>query len=201
MTRLQHARIAIVRLMLIATALIASGCGTVRNTVRDGSDEQLMLRGNDPVAYFTEHRVVKGDPSLHVEHDGVTYRFSKDEHRTRFMADPQRYVPQYAGFCASGAPYALKANIHANVFTIHQGKLYLFGSERSKANWLMDVDNNIVLGDRYWEEEAKDVPFRLQNWKRYVFRVPHYKKDAQLDREYFARYGKLPPGAPPLAPQ
>lgn len=201
MTRLEYARIAIVRLMLIAAALITAGCGTVHNTVRDGKDEHLMLRGNDPVAYFTEARVVKGDPAIAASHDGVAYRFSNDAHRTRFLADPQRYVPQYAGFCASGAPYALKANIHANVFTIHQGKLYLFGSERSKANWLMDADRNIKLGDRYWAEETKDVPFRWQNWKRYVFRVPHYKNDAQLDREYFARYGKLPPGAPPLASQ
>lgn len=201
MNRLLRARNAIVRLLLIAVALTAAGCGTVHNAVRDGSDERLMLRGNDPVAYFTERRAVKGDPAIGVEHDGVAYRFSSEVHRSRFLADPQRYVPQYAGFCASGAPYALKANIHAEVFTIYREKLYLFGSERSKANWLMDADRNIALGDRYWEEETKNVPFRLQNWKRYVFRVPHYKKDAELDREYLARFGKLPPGAPPLAPQ
>lgn len=189
------------RLILIAGVLIVTGCGTVRNTVRDGGDEQLMLRGNDPVAYFTEQRAVKGDPAIRVEHDGVAYRFSSEANRKHFVADPARYAPQYAGFCASGAPYALKANIRADVFTVYRGKLYLFGSERSKANWLMDADRNVELGDRYWEQETKTVPFRVQNWKRYVFRVPHYKKDAELDREYFSRYGKLPPGAPPLTPQ
>lgn len=187
-----------VRSLLIAVCLMAAGCGTVRNTVRDGDEAQLMLRGNDPVAYFTQKRVVKGMPSIRAEHDGLVYRFSDEENRRRFLAEPLRYLPQYGGFCASGAPYALKANIHADVFAVHQGKLYLFGSERSKANWLMDVERNVELGDRYWEEETKDVPFRLQNWKRYVFRVPHYKTDAELDREYLARHGKLPPGAPPL---
>lgn len=63
----------------------------------------------------------------------------------------------------------------------------------------MDADRNVELGDRYWEEEAKDVPFRLQNWKRYVFRVPHYKTDAELDRVHLSRHGKPPPGVPPLA--
>ena len=104
----------------------------------------------------------------------------------------------WSGFCTSGAPYALKAAIHADVFAIYKDRLYLFGSERSKANWMMDADENIVLGDQYWETETKDVPYRVQNFKRLVFKVPHYKKDAELDAEYFRRYGKLPPGAPPL---
>jgi hypothetical protein len=27
------------------------------------------------------------------------------------------------------------------------------------------------------------MPHRLQNWKRYVFKVPHYKTDDELDAE------------------
>lgn len=186
------------RLFALVAALLLSGCGTLHNTIRQGDDARLMLTGNDPVAYFTEHRPIKGDPSIRAEHEGNRYRFVSEANRKRFVSDPARYVPQYGGFCAAGAPYALKANIGATVYAIHKDRLYLFGSERSKANWLMDADQNVVLGDRYWEAETKNVPFRLQNWKRYVFRVGHYKTDAELDRAYFRRYGKLPPGAPPL---
>ena len=84
------------------------------------------------------------------------------------------------------------------MFEVYQGRLYLFGSERSKVNFMMDVDKNIAVGDRYWEEETKEVPYRWQNFKRYTFKVPGYKTDAELDAEYFRRYRKLPPGAPPL---
>jgi hypothetical protein len=63
---------------------------------------------------------------------------------------------------------------------------------------MMDADKNIAVGDRYWEEETKEVPYRWQNFKRYTFKVPGYKTDAELDAEYFKRYRKLPPGAPPL---
>lgn len=184
------------RVLLLLAVLALSGCGTVRNTVSEGEDDRLSLRGNDAVAYFTEGRPVRGDPRIKSLHEGDTYRFATEANKRAFDADPGKYAPAYAGFCASGAPYALKANIHASVHAIHNGRLYLFGSERSRANWLMDADDNVKVGDRYWDEETKDMPHRIQNWKRYVFKVPHYKTDAQLDAEHLKRFGRLPPGAP-----
>jgi YHS domain-containing protein len=171
------------RWLLPALLALLAGCGTVRNTIADGDDRALMLRGNDPVAYFTEKRAVKGDPAIKVERDGVTYRFASAAHRDLFLKDPARYEPAYAGFCASGAPYALKANIGADVFLVYGDRLYLFGSERSLKNWAMDAAENVKAGDRYWAEETKDVPFRLQNARRYTFKVPGYKTDAELDAE------------------
>lgn len=172
-----------------------AACGTVRNTVADGADANVILRGNDAVAYFTQGKPVAGNPAIKAEYDGATYRFSSEANRDAFLKNPARYAPAYAGFCTSGAPYALKAAIGANTFLVHQDRLYLFGSERSKRGWLLDRDQNIAIGDKYWEEEAKDAPYRWQNFKRYVFRVPHYKNDAQLDAEYEARKaaGTLPP--------
>jgi YHS domain-containing protein len=164
--------------------------------VGEGDAARLMLRGNDPVAYFTAGKPVRGEPGLAADYDGDTYRFSSEANRAAFLREPARYAPAYAGYCASGAPYALKAAIHAEVFTIYKGRLYLFGSERSKANWLMNADENVRLGDAYWEQETKDMPHRLQNWKRYAFKVPHYKTDRELDAEHLRRFGRLPPGAP-----
>jgi YHS domain-containing protein len=192
------ARAACAVLFLFALAVALAGCGTVHNTVRSGDDERVILRGNDAVAYFTAGKPVKGDPAIKSVYDGDVYRFATEANKKSFDADPKRYAPAYAGFCASGAPYALKANIDADVFTIYKGRLYLFGSERVKAHWLMDGDENVRKGDSYWENETKDVPFRWQNFKRYTFKVPGYKTDAELDAEYLRRFGKLPPGAPPL---
>jgi YHS domain-containing protein len=171
------------RLGLLLATLALAGCGTVHNTVRDGADERLILRGNDAVAYFTAGKPVPGDPAIKSEFQGDTYRFASAAHKKLFDADPAKFAPAYAGFCASGAPYALKANIGARVHALYKGRLYLFGSERSRANWLMDAEENVRLGDDYWEQETKEVPHRLQNWKRYVFKVPHYKTDDELDAE------------------
>lgn len=185
-------------LLLLVLFALLPGCSTM-NVVSDGADSQLMLRGNDPVAYQALSKAVAGDPQIKAQHEGVTYRFISTAHRDLFLADPRRYVPAYGGFCASGAPYALKANIGAGTFKVVDGRLYLFGSPRSRRNWEMDQQKNIELGDRYWEEETKDRPFRPQNWYRYTFRVPHYKTDAELDAEWQRRQGKSG-AAPAKAP-
>jgi YHS domain-containing protein len=173
-------------LAIVAVALVA-GCGGAKNTIADGADQALMLRGNDPVAYFTVGKAVRGDPAIKADHDGVTYRFASDANRRAFLANPRRYEPQYAGFCASGAPYALKAAIGADTFAIVDDKLYLYGGPRSRQGWMLDYAENIRTGDMYWETETKDVPYRLQNLKRYAFKVPGYKTDDELDAIYAQR--------------
>ena len=174
--------------LLTATAIaLLAGCGTVKNTVVDGDDQALMLRGNDPVAYFTEGNPVKGNPAIKADYNSVTYRFASDANKATFLANPGKYEPQYAGFCASGAPYALKAFIGADTFAIVDDKLYLYGGPRSRQGWMLDYVDNIKTGDMYWETETKDVPYRLQNIKRYTFKVPGYKTDAELDAIYAQR--------------
>jgi YHS domain-containing protein len=177
----------VVGLAALAVVALLTACGTARNTVADGDDRALMLRGNDPVAYFTDGKAVAGIPAIKADVDGVTYRFASDEHRKAFLADPAKYAPQYAGFCASGAPYALKAAIGADVFAIVDGRLYLFGSPRSRRGWMLDYRENIVAGDRYWATEMNGVPYRLQNAKRYTFKVDGYRTDAELDAIYAQR--------------
>lgn len=183
------------KLALLTLVALLAGCGTVKNTVSDGADDRLILRGNDPVAYFTQQAAVRGNPALKSDYNGVTYRFASAANKAEFLKNPARYEPAYTGFCASGAPYALKANIGAQVFTIYKDRLYLFGSERSKRGWLLDAKSNVVVGDRYWEDEMKNMPHRIQNWKRYLFKVPHYRTDAELEAEYERRKaaGTLPP--------
>ena len=126
-------------LLAVLAALLLQGCGTVHNTMRDGGDERVALRGNDPVSYFSASKPAKGDPAIRSEWDGDTYRFSNAANKRAFDADPQKYAPAWSGFCASGTHYALKAAIGAEVFMVYKGRLYLFGSERSRANWLMDM--------------------------------------------------------------
>jgi len=187
---------ALLRLALAAlVCAMLAACGTAKNTISEGTDHNLILRGNDAVAYFTEGKPVAGNPAIRAEYNGVTYRFASEANRAAFLKNPAHYEPAYTGFCSAGAPYALKAAIGANVFMVYNDRLYLFGSERSKRGWLLDTSNNIALGEKYWEEETKDVPYRIQNFKRYTFRVAHYKTDAQLDAEYDKRKadGTLPP--------
>src|SRR5688500_3164495 len=76
------------------------------NTARGG----LAIDGYDPVAYFTEGRPVKGDPRFTQAHRGATYHFMSAASRDLFVKEPDRYLPQFGGFCA----YAVSRNYTAD---------------------------------------------------------------------------------------
>ena len=168
-------------------AALASGCGTLMNVSTDGADSNLMLKGYDPVAYQTQGRALPGDPAIRAEHGGVTYRFANAEDRALFVANPVRYVPAYGGFCTNGAPYAIKAGGNPLNWKVVDQRLYIFGDGKAKDYWELDQARNIQLGDRYWETEMKDSPWRWQSYKRWVFKVAHYRTGAELEAELQAK--------------
>ena len=179
-------------LTVLLAALLVAGCGSM-NVISDGADSRLMLKGYDPVAYFTQGKPVPGKPELRAEHDGVSYRFSSEEHRKLFVASPAKYVPQYGGFCANGMVYAIPLGGDVDQFKVINGRLFMFGGLRSKLYFEMDQDANLKLADGYWENEVRNSNWRLQSWKRVWFaKVPHYKTNAALAAEYERRTGRKP---------
>ena len=62
----------------------------------------VALRGDDAVALATGLEVLPGKAAYTVEHDGAAYYFASEETMKRFAAEPERYLPQYGGFCAFG---------------------------------------------------------------------------------------------------
>lgn len=173
-------------LLVTLMPLLLQACA-MHNTVRDGDDASLMLRGNDPVAYFTIGKPVPGNPAIKVDYEGVTYRFMSAEHRNLFMANPAKYTPQYNGFCSNGAAYAIPLASETDAFKIVDGRLFMFGGAGAKKYWEMDEKTNIERGDYYWRTEMQGKPARLQAWKRLIFRVPHYKTNRELAAEWEAR--------------
>ncbi len=115
------------------------------------------IRGYDPVAYFTDGGPVPGDPQHHHEWNGVMWHFSSRENLEAFQADPQRYAPQFGGFCAFGMSRGYKVGTDPEAFTIHEGKLYLNYSLPVRATWLKDTDAYVEKADSNWtrlEHEA-----------------------------------------------
>ena len=182
-----------IRSLAIAfAALLLAGCGSM-NVVSDGADSRLMLKGYDPVAYFTAGKAVPGNPALKTEHQGVTYRFSSEDNRRLFIANPAKFTPQYGGWCSNGMVYAIPLGGEPTNFKIIDGKLYLFGGLRSKLYFEMEQEKNVKLADQYWESEVKDSNWRMQSWKRvWISKVPHYRTNKDLAAEYEKRYGKPP---------
>lgn len=197
MARQRFPRRASVLLLTLLAAFALAGCSAMQaqnpggpnspvNAVPDGGTP-LMLSGHDVVAYFTEGRHRIGTREFESVHHGVKYRFARAEHQALFDKQPERYLPQYGGYCANGIAYAIPWGGDANVWRIRDGKLYLFGGEASRRAFEMDRALNTERADRYWRDEVRGRNSFVQRAKRLVFRVPHYKSGEALEAEFLQR--------------
>jgi hypothetical protein len=87
----------------------------------------LAIKGYDPVAYFADGKPRRGLPEIEYEWDEHRYRFTRPEHRELFKADPVRYAPQFANFCAMSLAQSEIVEADPEYWLISDGKLYLFG--------------------------------------------------------------------------
>ena len=87
---------------------------------------RVAIGGYDPMSYFLEGQPQKGSDAFWFAFDDAVYLFKSAEHRARFIADPERYAPQYAGFCAAGVSKGYKTEPDPEAWAILNGKLYLF---------------------------------------------------------------------------
>ena len=177
--------------LALAGAVLLSGCtamhaqnptGPLRpvNAVAEGADDRVMLKGADVVAYFTQGRFVPGVPAHRSVHEGVTFRFASAEHKALFDAAPQKYLPQYGGYCANGIVYGIPWGGDADAWRLIDGKLYIFGGAASRDAFALDVAGNRRLADQYWAQEVAGSNSLVQRAWRLVWRVPHYKSGAEL---------------------
>ena len=181
------------RLALIAPLLTLAGCGAMLaqnpssplkpvRAVAIGDDAHVLLDGHDVVAYFTLGRHAMGSPQFKTLYQGVTFYFASAEHKALFDQAPAKYLPQFGGFCANGISFAIPWGGDADTWRIHDGKLYIFGGASSRAAFELDRAGNLALADKYWREEVAGSNSFVQRSKRLVFRVPHYKSGAELER-------------------
>jgi YHS domain-containing protein len=165
------------------TAMVAqnpSGALKPVNAVADGDDARVMLKGADVVAYFTQGRYTPGNPQFESVYEDVTFRFASAEHKALFDAAPQRYLPQFGGYCANGIAYGIPWGGDADTWSLIDGKLYIFGGQGSKDAFELDVPGNLALAERYWADEVAGSNSFWQRGKRLVLRVPHYKSGEEL---------------------
>jgi hypothetical protein len=108
----------------------------------------LAIKGYDPIAYFTIRKPTHGLPQIEYEWDERRYRFSKAEHRELFIADPVRYAPQFADFCAVALSRGELVEADPENWLISEGKLYIFGKPIGPAVFAQDLAGNIARSNQ-----------------------------------------------------
>lgn len=124
-------------------------------------DGGVALGGYDPVRYFRDGPR-KGDASHELTHQGVTYRFTSEETRRAFLADPARYEPAYGGWCAWAMIDGEKVAPNPKTYAIIEGRLMLFydgllGDTLARWNARAATEGEarlVALADAQWEKLA-----------------------------------------------
>jgi YHS domain-containing protein len=111
----------------------------------------LALGGHDPVAYFTLGRPTEGSARFETAWQGARWRFASQENLAMFRAAPERYAPQYGGYCAwaVGARNYLAPG-DGRYWRIVDGRLYVNYDASVQRQWVRDIPGFIASADRNW---------------------------------------------------
>ena len=112
----------------------------------------VALGGYDAVAYFTDGTPTPGREDLSLLHDGAAWRFTNDDNRRAFRADPSRYAPQYGGYCAYAVAGGGTSGGSPKAWRIVDGRLYLNATPRVQLNWEKDIPGYIRKADANWPQ-------------------------------------------------
>lgn len=119
-------------------------------------DSKIALQGYSPVSYIDLSIAQRGLKAYKSTHDGLNYYFTSAEQKAKFDKNPQKYLPEYGGYCAFGVSVGAKFRTDPNKFVVSNGKLFLF---------LYDVE---VDAQQLWlaGNEKELVKKADANWKK-----------------------------------
>lgn len=127
-------------------ALAAPAINTLKGGLFGGRTDTAIL-GYDSVAYFTDGKPVKGSDSYVFEWMGAKWKFASQAHLDTFKGSPEKYAPQYGGYCAYGVSQDNLVSIEPDKFKVLDGKLYLNYDADVQEKWLKDPKGYIKVAD------------------------------------------------------
>lgn len=141
---------------LFASTLVfaAPPVNTLKAGLFGGRTDTAIL-GYDTVAYFTEGKPAKGQDAFAFEWMGAKWKFASQAHLDLFKASPEKYAPQYGGYCAYGVSQDNLVSIEPDKFKVLDGKLYLNYDASVQAKWLKDPAGYNKLADSKFQTLLK----------------------------------------------
>jgi YHS domain-containing protein len=140
------------KLFLLATVILFSVLSVCAQKSPVFEQSGKAIRGYDPVAYFTEEKPVPGKDEFVYNWNNTSWYFSSQQNLDSFKTAPERYAPQYGGYCAYGLSNGYKAPTSPDVWTIVNGKLYMNYNIQVREAWDKKRDERIEKADKHWPE-------------------------------------------------
>lgn len=140
--------------LLIAASLFA-GPTLAKSPVYTGYFSNLAVSGYDAVSYFTMDKPVKGSSKYSTEHMGASWQFSSQENLDAFTVNPEKYAPQYGGYCAFAVANGATAKGDPLQWNVHEGKLYLNYNADISSQWRANKAAFILDANKNWPAVLK----------------------------------------------
>lgn len=140
------------RLVFAVLVLFAGTAGSAfaETPVYTARFSNTAVEGYDAVAYFAEGKPVKGDKVFSTEYNGAEWRFASADNLAVFKAEPEKYAPQYGGYCAWAVSQNYTARGNPQNWRIVDGKLYLNYNDEIQKRWEADIPGLIAAADKNW---------------------------------------------------
>ena len=133
--------------LLLLTTLSAS---TYAQKSEIFTNKGIAVKGYDVVAYFEESKPVKGSKEHQLKWKDAIWYFSSAENLAKFKEEPQRFAPQYGGYCAYAVANGSTAPIDPDAWSIVDNKLYLNFNKSIQKKWEANTTQHINQADQNW---------------------------------------------------
>lgn len=115
--------------------------------------EDLALEGYDTVSYFQENGPTQGFEEFSTIHNGAQWNFSSEENKNLFLSDPEKYSPEYGGYCAEAVRVGFTTVIDPEYWLMIGSKLYLFKGQKSLDVFERKLEKGAIeKSDRHWDD-------------------------------------------------
>jgi YHS domain-containing protein len=153
MKRINWTRRALFAAVTLTLFMGSAMAGSIINRANEGP----AIEGYDTVAYHTKGQPQKGDAKYSTEWNGAKWQFATEENLQAFKVDPERYAPQYGGYCS----YAMARNSFAdgdpNRWKVVDGKLYLNANFFAQKLWERDIPEKIKSANTNWPGKKREL--------------------------------------------
>lgn len=136
--------------ILLAIAVLFYALSSNAQKAEFFSPEGKAIKGFDVVAFYKDSMAVKGASSYTYQWKGANWFFANKQNMELFMAMPEKYAPQYGGYCAYGTAGGYKAPTETDTWTIVNGKLYFNYNKKVKESWNKNQATLIQKADTNW---------------------------------------------------
>ena len=150
----------ILPLLILITVVCSAQQSEATRKKHFNLDNNVALSGYDPVSYFA-NKPIEGNKNIKYSYKGVTYYFLTEKSKALFKANPEKYEPQYGGWCA----YALAKkdpdlmDADPETYKITDGKLYVFYNSfgiNTKKKWSKNESEMKQTADKNWNKIIKE---------------------------------------------